>query len=215
MPKIAKFALCIFFLLAAAFGCYRRPVFNLDRYFYEAIVRGKSQSIEVIYNIVKHENPRAEASPVLDSPEHLRELERLFAVRPLYLKAISVLSNAIPIQDAITLISAASLFGMGIVVLSWTKKPLQTALLMAAYQVLSVGRLGTPDALASLLCLAGLWLIEQNLQRWFGLVLLFVSLGVRTDNVLLILLVLTWMAWSKNSRGCSRRCSLLLRLAWC
>jgi hypothetical protein len=197
--RFLKFTLCILFLLGAAFACYRRPVpDDFDRYIYEAIVRGRSQPIEVVYRLVKHENPRAEASTVLDSPQHLRELEPLYAIRPIYLEAISLLSGFLPFQSAINLISAASLFGIGVVVLGWTKKPVPSALLLAAYPVLILGRLGTPDALASLLAISGLWLIDRENQSIFGLSLLLASLGVRTDNVLLILAVVAWLVWEKR-----------------
>jgi len=82
--RFLKFAVCVLFLVGLAYVCYRRPVpDDFDRYIYEAIVRGKSQPLEVVYDTVKHENPRAEESSVLDSPQHLRELEPLYAIRPL------------------------------------------------------------------------------------------------------------------------------------
>jgi hypothetical protein len=175
--RFLQFTLYILFLSGAAFACYRRPVpDDFDRYIYEAIVRGRSQPIEVVYNLVKHENPRAEASTVLDSPQHLRELEPFYAIRPLYLEAISHVSAFLSFQSAINLISAASLFGIGVVVLGWTKKPLASALLMATYPVLLLGRMGTPDALASLLAISGLWLIDRENQSVLGLSLLLVSL---------------------------------------
>lgn len=199
MPRFIKFALCILFLLGVAFVCYRRPVpDDFDRYIYEAIVRGKSQPLETVYNIVKHENPRAEESSVLDSPQHLGELEPLYAIRPLYVGSISLLSAVLPIQKAINFVSAASLFGIGMVVLCWTKKPLLTALLMAASPVLVLGRMGSPDGLAALLGITSLWLIEREHQLVAGLIVLFVSLGVRTDNVLLLVAVLAWLVWEKK-----------------
>ena len=199
MLRFTQFALGVVFLLGVATVCYRRPVpEDFDRYIYEAIVRGKSQPLEAVYGIVKHENPRAEASSILDSPQHLRELEPLYAIRPLYLEIVSLLSTVLPIQKAINFVSAASLFGIGIVVLCWTKRPLLTALLVAAYPVLTLGRVGTPDALSALLAISSLWLIEQEHQTAFGLITLFVSLGVRTDNVLLLAAVLLWLVWQKR-----------------
>ena len=197
--RFLKFAVCVLFLVGLAYVCYRRPVpDDFDRYIYEAIVRGKSQPLEVVYDTVKHENPRAEESSVLDSPQHLRELEPLYAIRPLYLETISLLGTRLPIQNAIDLISAASLFGIGVVVVCWTRKPILSVLLIAAYPVLILGRLGTPDALSTLLVITGLWLIEREHSHLLGVSILFVSLGVRTDNVLLVLGVLGWLAWNKK-----------------
>src|SRR5258708_709434 len=178
--------------------CYRHPVSDdFDRYIYEAIVRGKSQPIETVYSIVKYENPRAEASSILDSPQHLRELEPLYAIRPVYLATISLLSRILPPQSAINFVSSVSLFGIGLIVLFWTKRPLLTCLFLAASPVVLLGRFGTPDALSALLVIAALWLLDRQ-RDFFALAFLFVSLGVRTDNVLLLFAVLAWLVWEKR-----------------
>ncbi len=193
------FSLCLVFCLGLSFVCYRRPLSDdFDRYVYEAIVRGRTQPMEDVYAVVKHESPRAEASTILDSPQHLRELEPLYAIRPLYIEIISWLSAVLPIQRAINLISAACLFAIGVIALVWTQQPLLSALLMASYPVLSLGRLGTPDALAGLLAVSALWLIQQRDRHFLALCILFVSLGVRTDNLVLLLAVLGWLLWEKR-----------------
>jgi hypothetical protein len=201
LPRLLKFAVCTLFLLGISFVCYRRPVpDDFDRYIYEAIVRGRSQPLDVVYAIVKHENPRAEESSILDSPEHLRELEPMYAIRPLYLISISTLSAILPIQHAINFISAASFFGIGLVVLCWTRHPILSVLLMAAYPVVALGRLGTPDAFAALLAILSLWLLDQENRLALGLGVLFLSLGVRTDNILLLFAVLAWLVWAKRMK---------------
>ena len=113
--------------------CYFRPVSDdFDRYIYEALVRGRYQSVETIYPIIKHENPRAENSSVLDSPSHLRQLEPLYAIRPTYVDAIAILSRVgIPIQRSINLVSAVSFFGIAILLLVLTGRPFYSALLLA------------------------------------------------------------------------------------
>jgi hypothetical protein len=195
--NVGKFALCVLFLAALAVACYRNPVpDDFDRYFYEAIVLGESQPLEVVYSIVKHENARTESSSTLDSPQHLREMEPMRAIRPVYIAAISLLSRALPIQKAISLISAISLFGIGIVVLCWTRQPLLAGLLMAATPIPLLGRFGAPDALASLLVISALWMLQQ--RKGLALGILFMSLGVRTDNILILFAVLAWLVWEKR-----------------
>ncbi|MGA2746899.1 MAG: hypothetical protein ABSE44_19535 [Candidatus Sulfotelmatobacter sp.] len=196
MLRACKFAACILFLAGLAFACYRSPVDNLDRYIYEAIVRGKSQPVEAVYAVVKHASPRAEQSSILDSPQHLQELEPMYAIRPVYLAVISGLSRGVPIQSAISLISAASLFGIGLVVLFWTQRPLLAGLLMAAIPILVLGRLGGPDALAAVLVISALWLVDSNIIVALGL--LFLSLGARTDDILILFAVLVWLAWDRR-----------------
>ena len=165
---------------------------------YEAIILTKSQPAETVYEKVKHENPRAEGSSVLDSPQHMLELEPLYAIRPLYLTLVSWVSAFLPTQHAINFVSAASFLGIGIVVLLWTQKPIQTGLLMLVYQVLNLGRAGTPDALAALLVIGSLWLIQMHGMKYVALGLLFSSLGVRTDNLLVLFAVLAWLAWDEQ-----------------
>lgn len=198
MIRSFRFGFSVVFLFAIALACYRRPIDNLDRYIYEGIVRERTQSLDSAYEAVKHEDPRAESSTVLDSPEHLREVAPMYAIRPIYLELIALSGRFLPLQKAIGLISAASLFGLGIVVLEWTKRPLECALLMAVYPILALGRLGTPDALAALFSVSALWLIDCYGWRAAPLLALFVSLGVRTDNLILLLAVLAWLAWEKR-----------------
>jgi len=206
--RSAQFAAAVLFLLALAFACYRHATPNFDRIIYEALVRGKTQPIDDVYNIVKHESPRAEASTILDSPQHLRELEPLYAMRRVYIAAIAVVGRVLPLQNAITFLSAAGLFGLGIVILCWTKRPLLTCLVVSSYPFITMGRFGTPDAFSSLFVVAGLWLLERN--RAAGLALLFVSLGIRTDNILLLLAVVAWLAWE---RQLSKSVAALLAIA--
>jgi hypothetical protein len=185
----------LFFLFGVAFVCYRRPVpDDFDRYIYEAILLGRSQPVEAVYDHVKHESPRSEASSILDSPQHLRELEPLYAIRPLYLGIVGLAGTVLPVQQAISFVSAASLFGIGVVVFLWTQRPVLSGLLIAASPVAELGRIGSPDALAALFAISALWLIERR-KLYFGLILLFLSIGIRTDNVLILWSVLAWLVW--------------------
>ncbi len=195
MQRALIFFFYLIFAAALSWICFRNPVSgDFDRYIYEALVRGRNQSVQQIYPIVKHENPRAEASSILDSPEHLGQLEPLYAIRPLYLMSIeAVLRTGVPIQRAISMVSALSLFGIGLVLLGWTGRPFYCALLMATPAIVVLGRIGTPDALSSLLVLSSAWALVR--QRFFpGVLLLLVSIWGRTDNILIVLLVLVWLA---------------------
>jgi hypothetical protein len=198
-PKVLAFPFYFLFLAALCFVCFRAPLSEeFDRYVYEAIVRGKQQTVEVIYPIVKHSTPRAEASSIMDSPEHLGQLEPLYAIRPLYLEAIAVVARTgMPYQPAISLVSAASLFLIGSVLLVWTGRPLYSGLLLAAPAVVGIARSGTPDALAAFFLLTSAWALTKN-RTFPGVTLLLASVWVRTDNVLFVLVVLIWLLWTKR-----------------
>jgi hypothetical protein len=103
---------------------------------------GNRSPVEAVYAVVKHASPRAEQSSILDSPQHLQELEPMYAIRPVYLAVISGLSRGVPIQSAISLISAASLFGIGLVVLFWTQRPLLGGLADGGDSNLGPGQIG-------------------------------------------------------------------------
>ena len=198
------------FLAVVCLFCYLQPLpDDFDRYMYEAIVRGRHQPVEIVYSLVKHESPRAESSSILDSPDHMAKLEPLYAIRPAYIWLVALISDAgLPVQHAINLISAASLFGIGMLIFAWTGCALPSALLLAAAPILVLGRMGTPDALSTLIVLTGLWAITTG--HLYGIVLLLLSVWVRTDNLLLILLVLLWLV---GSRKLSSRLAVVLSIA--
>jgi hypothetical protein len=122
----------------------------------------------------------------------------MYAVKPLYVRAIEATAfTGLPMQSRINLISALSLFGVGLVVLAWTGKPGYSALLLASSSITVIFRMGTPDGLSAFIVLAGLWAISQS-RFLIGILLLVVSVWIRTDNVLLVMAILGYLLWGKN-----------------
>jgi len=199
LRRFVGLALYLAFLAALCVVCFKSQTpGDFDRYVYEALVRGKHQSVQEIYPIVKHSYPRAEASLILDSPEHMGQLEPLYAIRPLYTQAIAVVAyTGMPYQRAISLVSALSLFLIGVVLLAWTGRPAYSALLVATPAVVGVARSGTPDALSAFFLLACAWALASK-RMFAGLALLLASIWVRTDNVLFAIVILIWLAWTKK-----------------
>jgi len=192
--------LYVLFAAVVSAACYLRPAQgDFDRYMYEAVARSRTENWESIYPIVKHENPRAEASVILDSPEHMAQLEPVYAIRPVYVSAITLVrGSGLDYQRTITLISSLALFGIALVLLRWTRRPFYSALLLMSPAVLDLGRQGTPDALNALLILAALFMLAIREQMLPGLVLLMLSLWVRTDSVLVVFAVLGWLLYRKK-----------------
>ena len=198
----ARRALTIFgyliFIAAVSWLCFRHPVpDDFDRYMYEAIVRLRREPADIVYSQVKHESPRAEQSSILDSPDHMLKLQPLYAIRPAYLWLIALLSaGGLSIPNAINLISAASIAGIGVLLFFWTDLALLSALLLASAPILVLGRTGTPDALSAFFLLLGFWAIWKG--RVYGLAPLLVSVLIRTDNVLVVLVVLIWLVYERR-----------------
>src|SRR5579864_4958576 len=162
--RVLSVILYMVFLVGLGTICFLRQVpGDFDRYIYEAIVRSRTQSLQVVYPIVKHSNPRAEASSVLDSPEHLGQLEPLYAIRPVYIWAIEAIAGTgLSIQKAINVVSALSLVGVGLVLFFWTGQALPSALIMASPAIVVMGRSGTPDALSALFILSSAWALMRE-----------------------------------------------------
>ena len=197
---LPKAGIYLGFVFCVSLACYLRSVDNLDRFVYDALIRGRNQSVEATYRIVKHESPRAEASSVLDSAEHLGQLEPLYAIRPLYIECLSGLSSGLGPQTSISALSAISFFFLGTVLLVWTRNPLLSGLMLISPAVLSLGRLGTPDSLSTLLVVSGIYLLYKE-ETLPAVLLLLISIWVRTDNVLITLAILGCLAWEKQMRG--------------
>jgi len=193
--------LYVAFAAFLAATCFFRPVSgDFDRYVYEALVRGRYERVERIYPIVKHASPRAEASSVLDSAEHLAGLEPLYAIRPIYTEIITAFSLVLPIQKSINLVSALSLFGIALMLIAWARAmPLYCALLISTGGIVDAGRMGTPDALSALFVIVGFWLLERD-QISHAILILLASIWVRTDNVLVVLALLVWLTLTKRIR---------------
>src|SRR5258707_7152031 len=134
MQRTLALLLYVVFVAALGWICFIHPVSDdFDRYIYEALVRGRYEDVQRIYAIVKRENPRAAASSVLDSPEHLAQLEPVYAIRPLYLQTIEVVApTRVPVQPALRLVFSFSLFGIRMVLLCWTRPPAHCGFLMGA-----------------------------------------------------------------------------------
>jgi hypothetical protein len=194
--KNMRFFFYLGFLVVVAAACYLRPVTDdFDRHVYEAIIRSERQSVEQIYPIVKHESAKAEASSVLDSPEHLAQLEPLYAIHPLYIKVIDVLWHiGLTPQEAINFTSAFSLFLIGMFAYGVNGNAVYSAVLIMAPPIVMLGRNGGPDGLSSLVVAGGCIAVLK--KRMFpGILLLMLSIWIRTDNVLICMAVLTWLCW--------------------
>jgi len=202
MVRKTRTPIFLAFSLALAAVCFLRPIAeDFDRYIYESLVRARSQPISQIYEIVKHESPRAEASSILDSPGHLGELFPLYAIRPVYVEVIAKIHDVgMPIQRSITLVSAASLFLIAWILAWATRNYLYSALVMSMPGVLEVGRTGGPDALSSLVVISGCFLALRE-KLFPAILLLLISVWIRTDNVLVVVAVLAWLLWEGKLRA--------------
>ena len=183
-------------LVAMAVVCYERPSpGDFDRYIYEALVRQRSESWEKVYPRLRQSYPRVQESTVAGSAERMAQIEPFYAIKPLYIALIGAIQDSLNVspQQAIRLISVASFLLLGLVLYCWTYEPVLCAIVMATQPITLLARFGTPDALSTVVIVAACLALKAK-RTFLTVLLLLVSVYVRTDNVILVLLVLAWMA---------------------
>jgi hypothetical protein len=191
------------FLAVISFAGFLRPARTFDRLLYAATVASfRYSDPSTIHAIARQEFDReperyvADAqyteytNAVLDDPQILYNHVWLFKIKAGYVYLGYVLWRlGFPILAGLRLISAASLFLLGVLVLAWTNDELASGLLMLVPPILNTGRMVTADPLSTLAIIAVLlcwWRKRLNAT----LFLMLVAVVVRTDNVVLgILLV--------------------------
>src|SRR5208282_293326 len=126
-----------------------------------------------------------------------------FAVRPIFNEFVYVLHYwfGVGLLRATVLIPVLSYWFMGCIALLWISAyapaiwaAVCCALLMLTPPVWDLARWPTPDALSSLALLLALYFILE--KKWLtpGLTILLASVYVRTDNVLMAVLVLAYLS---------------------
>lgn len=140
------------------------------------------------------------------SAERFTEFLPCFAVRPIFNELVYVLHYwlGVGLLRAVVWIPVLSFWVMGWVALLWISKYTGWAaaaglasVLVLTPSVWDLARSTTPDSLSALVLLVALYLILEKKLIAAGVVLLLVSVYVRTDNVLIALLTLAYLTWKR------------------
>ncbi len=138
---------------------------------------------------------------------HFAEFLPCFAIRPLFNETVYLLHYKLGLSlvRATVVIPVFSYWLLGILVFFWMSSYVGgvlaaslSLLLMLCPPILNLARFNTPDALSCLFVMASLYLILERGNIFWGLVLLLSSVYVRTDNVLLVVAVLTYCTFSSR-----------------
>ncbi|HYX69146.1 MAG TPA: hypothetical protein VE825_08430 [Terriglobales bacterium] len=194
-------------LAALSVGCYFLPDVQFDRMAYAATVA-----------TLRYDNPKTvsdlafsvlpvsakDSSPYISdlalNPYHLLEQEPFYSVKPVYVEAIYLLWRlGFSIGVAIHLLSVVPFFGIGVLLLVWTRRPFPAFLLMLMPLTLWLGRLDTPDGLSTLVVLAGFLTLARG-RVAVAILLLTLSVWVRTDNSLVVGVLLLWLLAQRKMR---------------
>ena len=148
---------------------------------------------------IQLENPyRAD---VAANPYHFGEQLPLYSIKPAYVALIKALHRAgLPYPRSAVVISAASNFALTLLLWFWLSSYIEgfalfgaSALIMLSPNLLELSRWATPDALATALAAAGLYLILAREKYFWGSALLVLDVWVRTDVVVLAGLVMLFL----------------------
>ncbi len=188
------------YAVLVAVACFLRPIpGDYDRYNYEVVVRSWTQDWVDVYPLVKNESPILSGSAGFDSSDHMAQREPIFAIRPLYLELVETLHRlGFRYQTAISLISSSSFFALAILFVVWTRRPLLSALVISCPLTTQLAREGVPDALNALCILSSLFCLSALGRTTWGILLLLISVWIRTDSVLLCAAVLLWLTYEKK-----------------
>ncbi len=181
-------------LLGCTFLASRTPLPTFDRYLYAATAASLTHSdpLEVRRIAVSQGDwgwPKVALNEDLYSNAyHMVQQEPFYAIRPLYIEAVRLL----PLR----LISPLAYFAIGIVLLLWLRSPWLSLPLLLLPASVAASREVTPDALSTLFVVTGFYLLVKR-RHLGGVLMLVLSLTVRTDNLFILAPALVWLVWDR------------------
>jgi hypothetical protein len=213
-PSNLTTVLYLIFCAALATTAYLRPLPTFDRLFYAGAVASFRYSDPITLHRIARAEFDAQPSPfrfesvasepyfadVYNNPSHFAQQLGLSRIKLGYVTAGYVLWRAgLPILVSLRLISACSLFVVGVVILAWSHDAVLSAVLLLTPPVLNMGRMVTGDPLSSTIIVLALFAFAKKKDLIAGS-LLVTSIIVRADNVVLVLVLLAGMIWRQRLR---------------
>jgi hypothetical protein len=202
---------------------YRHPVYNWDLIGYVAAVAAiDHHGPQAIHRATFEELERslpadrlqelkyggAYRQSVFENPKYLVQQIPFYSAKPTYLALLYGLHIAgLSVPKASIWISIGSYLGICALIWRWAARRVGdprlsfglSSLLALAPPVALAAGLSTPDALSSLLVFAGLYLILELRFTVIGLCILFASIFVRTNNLIICVLVSVFIVSTRRS----------------
>ena len=222
----AVYSLYVLALCVASVHLYRTPIYAMDavQYMGNALLMEDTDIVSVhrrVYAELNRWVPEGARRGLLGkepgapqdqnesrqerarSPQRYAQFLPLFAIRPLYNQSIWLLSKTgLGLMRSAILISVASYFAIGILLLVWLDRYVgawfgsaMALLMMISPPLTELGRELTSDAESSLIVFTSLFLIFEKRRLTSGLALLLASIFFRTDFVVLAgpVLLVCWL----------------------
>jgi hypothetical protein len=197
-----------------AIAGFLRSLPTYDRFFYAGAIASLRYSDPITIHRIARAEFDAQPSPfayqrvinepyfvdVRDNPYHFVQQLGFYRVKPAYIAIGYALWRAgLPILVSLRLISAFCFFIVGLALLAWSHDALLSAILLLTPPVLNLGRMVTADPLSTTIIFLGLFALASK-RDLLGAGILAASVLVRVDNLVLVIIVLTWMVWRRRIR---------------
>jgi hypothetical protein len=175
------YAILLGLTLAVAVRAYRSPLPTFDRLLYAGTVvhlhtSDPNQIAQQAFQLAGTTNypHTAFTDQLLTQPTLIAEQVPFYAIRPLYIYALSLFG--------LRAVSPLAYVGIVLVLARWVRSPWWVIPLTLLPDLLVIAREITPDALSGFVVLGGFLLVKRG-HVAAGLTALLLSLGVRTDNL--------------------------------
>lgn len=236
----------VFYFLAIiriSWLCYNDAYYNWDTLPYMAIVLNFEEADlpvvhKKVYSVVRKEIPPPYRDYMIDSNHVVRravkedynkffQYSSFFRTKPLYsLLSFAFYKAGMPLSEAVLFPSVLYFFCISILLLVWLRKycPAWMAVILASVIMISpplleVAKLTTPDSLSALVLMIAFYFLFHDYKWYWVTLILFVSLLVRIDNLIMACLVMGFMTIIPENENVVRNkpsvlISVLVIVAW-
>lgn len=219
IPLLAFVIYCIG-VLTMALHAYKRPHYNWDMLAYMALVVQQSNSDvstihQTTYQAAKAHVPSPEyerffqgdyRKKIAESPETFFKELPFYAVKPLYIKLVSLFHKAgfsLPLSTVLP--SIIFYLAIGLLLYHWLLKYINrfgalafSLLIMYTGPMISLAKLSTPDCLSTFLLLSAFYFIIQKPSIIWTCFFLLLSMFVRLDNIIPCLLIISFLFFTNK-----------------
>jgi len=209
------------FILVLALLAYSKRYYNWDMLGYiGCIISIEESNIDSIhskvYQLAKKDLPAKEYEALIDSNNDYRSRAfqdatyfygqlNLYRIKPLYVLLIYLFYKiGVPLVTATILPSVLSFVAIGLILFYWmtgyVKKWLAcilSALIMLSPPLWEIVLSSTPDAFGDLIVLSAFYLILEKNKILAGLIFLLISIWIRIDFILLVMMTIIWLNLTK------------------
>src|SRR5271157_4309654 len=198
MSRMRKVGLVCYLVMVVcvALLAYRKPLPTFDRLLYAVTVaRLHSADTDWVIKEAYRLSPPGEyphtafTDGLLRRPELMLQWIPFYATRPIYIHLLDLLG--------LRAVSPLAYVALALLLLYWLRSPWWCMAVMLLPDVVALCRTITPDALSTFVVLAAMLLVSLKKDYW-AILLLIISLGMRSDNLFFLGAILVLLAYRRR-----------------